>query len=159
MKIYISIVILLLSFGFTQDSIIHDGIVREYYITYPSNSTEPRPLIIQNTKRIAKVNGNESVESITFRSGEELKVDGVFLYLTGSKPIIDFLAGALETTIESCLFVDDNFETSVAGVFAVGDILCREIKQVVVAASEGVIAALNADKYCRGRKKIKPDYN
>ena len=46
MKIYISIVILLLSFGFTQDSIIHDGIVREYYITYPSNSTEPRPLII-----------------------------------------------------------------------------------------------------------------
>jgi len=116
-------------------------------------------LVIQNGKRIAKVNGEFSVKSITFRSGEELKVDGIFIYLTGLKPIIDYLAGALETTKDSCLNVNENFETSVPGVFAVGDILCREIKQVVVAVSEGVIAALNADKYILGRKKIKSDYN
>ncbi len=116
-------------------------------------------LVIHYGKRIESVMGDFSVKSIRFRSGEELEVDGVFLYLAGTKPIIDYLAGALGTTEDSCLIVDNNFETSVPGVFAVGDMLCREIKQVVVAASEGAIAALNADKYIRGRKKVKADYN
>ncbi len=120
---------------------------------------ETKNLEIQYGKRIERVNGDFSVKSITFRSGERLDVDGVFLYLTGTKPIIDYLAGALEVSEESCLIVDKHFETSVPGVYAVGDILCREIKQVIVAASEGAIAALYADKYIRGRRKIKSDYN
>ncbi len=153
-----------------EEALVLSRFAKTVYLLNPKNKLEINPdllaeveekenLVIQHGKRIAKVNGEFSVKSITFRSGEELEVDGVFLYLTGSKPIIDFLAGALETTKDFCLSVDENFETSVPGVFAVGDILCREIKQVVVAASEGVIAALNADKYIRGRKKIKADYN
>lgn len=153
-----------------EEALVLTRFAKTVYLLNPKSRLEINPdllaeaeakenLVIQHGKRIARVNGDFSVKSITFRSGEELEVDGVFLYLTGIKPIIDYLAGALNTTKEFCLVVDENFETSVPGVYAVGDILCREIKQVVVAASEGVIASLNADKFIRGRKKIKPDYN
>jgi len=115
-------------------------------------------ILIEYGKKVAKVNGEFSVQSLTFKSGETLDVDGVFLYLTGSKPIIDYLTGSLELTNDSCLVVNEQFETSIPGIYAIGDMLCRDIKQVVVAASEGAISALSVDKYIRGRKKIKADY-
>ena len=54
--------------------------------------------------------------------------------------------------------VDENMETSVKGVFAIGDIRNTSFKQVVVAASDGCIAAMSIDKYLNSRKQIKVDW-
>ncbi len=111
-------------------------------------------------KRISAINGREAVESLSI-SGEDvpIEVDGVFLYLTGSAPIIDYTGGQLELAEAGCLKVDKRFSTSVPGVFAAGDVLCKEIKQAVIVASEGCRAALQADRYLRGRDKAKSDYH
>lgn len=116
-------------------------------------------LELQNGAKVRAVLGEGKVESVEF-SGKEpnLEVDGVFLYLTGTKPIVDYAAGALDMEEGSCLVVDRDFQTSQPGVFAVGDILCRVIKQAVVAASEGTIAALGADRYLTGAKNVRKDY-
>lgn len=45
--------------------------------------------------------------------------------------------------------VDEEMATSVPGVYAIGDIRNTPFKQVVVAASEGCIAAMSIDKYLR----------
>jgi thioredoxin reductase (NADPH) len=66
--------------------------------------------------------------------------------------------GQLATTAEGCLVVDNDMQTSLPGVFAVGDLLCTHIKQAVVAASDGVLAAVAADKYINGRKKAVVDW-
>jgi len=66
--------------------------------------------------------------------------------------------GQLDTTPEGCLVVDEELQTSLPGVFAVGDLICTHIKQAVVAASDGVIAAVAADKYVNGRKKAAVDW-
>lgn len=111
-------------------------------------------------QRISSINGRNQVESLSV-SGRDtpLEVDGVFLYLTGSAPIIDYTGDQLEQVESGCLKVDSSFSTSVPGVFAAGDVVCKEIKQAVIVASEGCRAALQVDKYLRGRDKPKSDYH
>ncbi len=111
-------------------------------------------------KRIRSINGNATVESLSI-SGEdtEIDVDGVFLYLTGSSPVIDYAGGQLELCEPGCLRVDKDFSTSVPGVFAAGDVLCKEIKQAIIVASEGCLAALHVDKYLRGSDKARSYYH
>ena len=49
--------------------------------------------------------------------------------------------------------------TNIPGVFAVGDMLCRHIKQAVIAAAEGAMAAVAAEKHLRGRAKARLDWH
>ena len=48
--------------------------------------------------------------------------------------------------------------TSAQGVFAIGDIRNTPYKQVVVAASDGCIAAMSIDRYLKGRKNVRVDW-
>ena len=57
-----------------------------------------------------------------------------------------------------CLKVDGAFQTLVPGVFAIGDVICTRIRQAVVAAADGVIAAGAVEKYLRGSEKIQSDW-
>ncbi len=54
--------------------------------------------------------------------------------------------------------VDNEMRTTIPGVFAVGDLLCSHVKQAVIAASDGVIAAIAVDKYVNGRQKMQMDW-
>ncbi len=112
--------------------------------------------------RLKEITGNGKVNGIVVHPRksrpESLPVSGAFVYLQGSQPITDYLMGQLDTTEEGCLAVDSEMQTSIPGVFAVGDLICTHIKQAVVAASDGVIAAVAADKYVNGRKKAVVDW-
>ncbi len=88
----------------------------------------------------------------------ELELAGVFVYLHGNKPVVDFLYGAIETNEDGCIPVNAMMETTVPGVFAAGDVTCTEVRQVVVAASQGCLAALAAEKYLYKRTKYKMDW-
>ena len=91
---------------------------------------------------------------------EHLPVEGVFIYVAGSKPITDFLAGTdVEFLDDGGVKVDGEMATSVPGVYAIGDIRNTPYKQVVVAASDGCIAAMALEKYLKGRKSVKVDWN
>lgn len=94
--------------------------------------------------------------------GEEadqvLPVEGVFVYLQGSKPITDFLGGQVEVNPDGGVKVNEMMQTSMPGVWAIGDIRNTPFKQAVVAAGDGCIAAMDIDKYLNKRKSIKPDW-
>jgi len=113
--------------------------------------------------RLREVLGEQQVESVRVvaRGGEEqvMPVAGVFIYLQGGKPITDFLDGQLPTTETGCLMVEEAMQTSISGVFAVGDVLCNHLKQVVVAAAEGAIAAMALQRFLSGREKLRPDWS
>jgi thioredoxin reductase (NADPH) len=117
---------------------------------------------LQTGTRLKEIYGNGKVEGIRLHSRggdpQELPVNGVFVYLQGNQPITDYLLGQLETTPEGCLVVDRDLQTTIPGVFAIGDLLCTHIKQAVIAAADGVIAAMGADKYIRGRTGYQPDW-
>ncbi len=111
---------------------------------------------------VTSIEGKESVERIRMHNPEgkeeELELAGVFVYLHGNKPVVDFLFGAVETKEDGCIPVSCMMETSIPGVFAAGDVTCSEVRQVVVAASQGCIAALAAEKYLYKRKKFRMDW-
>lgn len=91
---------------------------------------------------------------------EHLPVEGVFIYVAGSKPITDFLTGQeVEFLDDGGVKVDDEMRTNVPGVYAIGDIRNTPYKQVVVAASDGCIAAMALEKDLKGRKSVRVDWN
>lgn len=103
------------------------------------------------------------VNGITFKSrgaeeSQSVPVEGVFIYVAGSKPITDYIGSTLEFQEDGGVKVDEEMGTSVDGVFAIGDIRNTPFKQVVVAASDGCIAAMAIDKYLKGRKQIRVDW-
>jgi thioredoxin reductase (NADPH) len=111
---------------------------------------------------VSAIEGKEVVERIKMLDPDHKEVDldlsGVFVYLHGNKPITDFLAGIIETGEDGCILVNSMMETSIPGIFAAGDVTCTEIRQVVVAASQGCIAALAAEKYLYKRTRYKMDW-
>jgi thioredoxin reductase (NADPH) len=111
---------------------------------------------------VTSIEGKEVVEKIRMVDSDnkvsELELSGVFIYLYGSKPITDFLPDVLETDKNGCIQVTPLMETSVSGVFAAGDVTCTEVRQVVVAASDGCISALSAEKYISSRKGLRIDW-
>jgi len=113
--------------------------------------------------RLKEVLGEDQVESVhvTPREGPEyeLPVSAVFVYLQGNRPITDFLYGELPTSPTGCLEVGEAMDTAIAGVFAVGDVLCNHVKQVVVAAAEGARAAMAAERFLSGRERLRPDWS
>ncbi len=113
-------------------------------------------------KIVKSIEGNETVEKIRVIDSEkkesEILLSGVFVYLQGSKPIVDFLHGTLELTEEECIDINRMMETPSGGVFAAGDVTCTEIRQVVTAVAGGAVAALSAEKYIHDRKRHKYDW-
>lgn len=116
--------------------------------------------LIANT-RLKSIIGETSVrEAVLVKpSGEEhLPIAGVFIFLQGGKPILDFVAGQVELLPNGYVRVNEEMRTSVPGVFACGDLVSKEVQQAVVAAAHGCIAALAADKYIHKRSGMLKDY-
>jgi len=111
---------------------------------------------------VTAIEGGDAVERILMKASgveNELALDGVFVYLMGNKPIIDFLQGAVEVSEEGCVVTNRFMETNIPGVFSAGDVTCTEARQVIIAASHGCLAALAAEKHIFGRKKAKVDWH
>jgi len=112
---------------------------------------------------LKEILGEERVEGVRYRMRGHpeavLPVSGAFIYLQGGQPITDFLQGQLPLSETGCLIVDREFQTAIPGVFAVGDVLCNHVKQAVVAAAEGAIAAMAVEKLLRNREKLSVDWS
>ncbi|WP_413317530.1 thioredoxin-disulfide reductase [Agrococcus sp. 1P02AA] len=98
------------------------------------------------------VNGTQQVSAVTLRdtsSGQtwEMPIDGVFVAI-GSDPRTHLVHGKLDLTSEGTIAVDGRTSrTSVAGVFAAGDVIDPTYRQAITAAGSGTVAALDAQHY------------
>ncbi len=127
------------------------------------NLVETPNVVTHQGSVVREIFGDARVEGIRYgergAEGEEsLPVDGAFVYLQGGKPITDFLQGQLELSAEGCLQVDRENQTNIPGVYAIGDVICTHVKQAVIAAGDGAIAAIAAEKWLRGTSKPKVDW-
>lgn len=116
---------------------------------------------VRTGRKLARVEGNGKVAAAVVAAGREeerIPVDGVFIYGTGSKPITDFIQDEIEMTTGGCILINKMHETRAPGVFACGDLICNDVQQAVVAAAQGCIAALAADRYLNKREKPLKDY-
>ena len=129
---------------------------------YPTLSTENLSVIKGTSVR--GIEGGDVVEKIILKNSETdeettMDMDGVFVYLHGSKPVVDFLNFAVDISDDECVITNKMMETNLPGVFAAGDVTCVEVRQVVIAAANGCIAALSAEKFIHHRKRRKYDWS
>jgi thioredoxin reductase (NADPH) len=110
-------------------------------------------------RRAEEILGETAVTGLRLDRDETLPVAGVFIFTQGNKPIVDYLQGAVQVGEGGCLLANPRMETPVPGVFACGDVLCNEVQQAVVAAAQGCIAALSADRWLNRRKSVSKDYS
>ncbi|MBI4447989.1 FAD-dependent oxidoreductase [Candidatus Woesearchaeota archaeon] len=96
---------------------------------------------------VVEVSGEKFLKKIKLNSGKTLDIDGLFVEI-GAVPST-FLAKQLGVAIDenSHVTVTPQMETNIPGVYAAGDIVPRFLKQLVVAASDGAIAATTAYNY------------
>ena len=80
-------------------------------------------------------------------SGEEelLDVDGVFVSI-GRKPATELLEGQLELQ-DGYIVADESTRTSIPGVYAVGDVRTKALRQILTAAADGANAAHHAEEW------------
>jgi thioredoxin reductase (NADPH) len=101
---------------------------------------------------VTDVLGDQTVEGVRLedpRTGEgsDLRTDGVFLAI-GHDPTTSLFRGQVDLDGEGYILVDEpRTATSVAGVFAAGDVVDRIYRQAVTAAGMGCKAAIDAERW------------
>ncbi len=112
---------------------------------------EPGIEVIWNTI-ITSINGDgSSVSSVAYKNtvtGQkgELPTDGVFIFI-GSSPNNSLIPPEVRLNELGFVITDEKNETSINGIFAAGDVRQKYANQIVIAASDGTIAALAAARY------------
>lgn len=101
-------------------------------------------VVVKFNSVIEEIIGNDVVESIKIKD-EEIKLSGIFINI-GYEPSIGILKGLNLKMDNNYIVVDKNMETSVKGIYAAGDIIKKDLYQLVTAVSEGAVAATNVFK-------------
>ena len=84
-------------------------------------------------------------ELTTYEADEEDGLFGLFGFI-GMIPNSGLFEGVIEMD-RGYIKTDDNMHTNIPGVYAAGDIRVKSLRQVVTAAADGAIAAMQAEKY------------
>lgn len=109
--------------------------------------------LIQEVNQLenVKIIYNENIQSLESKEGYlskiilnngELKVEGLFVYI-GLVPTLPFISHLNLNLEDGYIIVDSKMETNLVGIYACGDIIKKDLYQIITASSEGAIAASN----------------
>ena len=87
-----------------------------------------------------------NVKNVKTGEEKEIPVSGCFVWV-GILPNTSFLKDNLKVDENGFIIADHNMETSVPGVFAVGDVRNTPLRQIVTAVGDAAIAAVSAEHY------------
>lgn len=136
-----SVSIIELQKEFSADQILIDRLNQTKNINYYLN------------KRTLEFCGNNKLEKLRFTDNSTQKetsidVEGVFIQV-GSVPNSSLVNSLVKVNNHNEIIVDSEQRTTLEGLYAVGDVTNFPYKQIIIAASQGAIAALNANNYIK----------
>jgi len=114
-------------------------------------AADPKIEFVWNSE-VVDILGDTAVTGVVLRSTvdgstRELPLDGLFVAI-GNDPRVHLVHGQLQLTPEGTVQVEGrSSRTSIAGVFAAGDVIDPTYRQAVTAAGSGAAAALDAEHY------------
>lgn len=103
---------------------------------------------------VSEILADDKVTGVCIRNlktGDErtLACDGIFVAI-GRKPASELVSDQLNLDERGYIAADESTRTSLPGVYAVGDVRTKPVRQVVTAASDGAVAAHYAEEYLAG---------
>lgn len=105
---------------------------------------------------LEEIKGSQTVEKVIIKNvktGEssELSVDGVFVFI-GTQANSDLLKGLVDLDERGYVIAGEDTVTKVPGLYVAGDLRKKPMKQVVTAAADGAVAAMQAERYLAENK-------
>jgi thioredoxin reductase (NADPH) len=96
---------------------------------------EPRSFVREGDKMITEI------ENLKTKQITKLTSDGVFVFI-GMKPNIDMFRDKLELDGWGYIKTNEDMQTSMPNVYAVGDVISKKYRQITTAVADGTIAAI-----------------
>ncbi len=90
--------------------------------------------------------GNVVVRDIKSGAVREIACDGVFVGI-GRQPATWLVRGSVELDEQGYIRSDESTETNIPGVFAVGDVRTKALRQIVTAVADGAASVHHAEEY------------
>lgn len=135
------------------------------YVIHRRDQFRAQPILLDRAKanpkiefildaHVKEVVGNHKVNSLRYDqhgSAKELPVGGVFIFI-GFVPNSTLLKVHVDHDEAGYIITDRNMETSVKGIWAVGDVRSQLTKQIATAVGDGTTAAVAASAYVSALK-------
>ncbi len=119
--------------------IYHEPLMQAENVEFIWNSTVEELLHEQRLTGVRVKNVKTGEQSV-------VPVDGVFVSI-GRKPATELLEGQLTLDPAGYIAADESTRTNLPGVFAVGDVRTKVMRQVVTAVADGAVATHYAEEY------------
>ncbi len=119
--------------------IYHEPLMRAENVEFKWNSNV-RELLHGMKLSGIRIENNKSGES------EEIPLDGLFISI-GREPSTEIFKGQIELDESGYIKADESTCTNIKGVFAVGDVRTKVLRQIVTAAADGAVASHYAEQY------------
>lgn len=145
-----------------EDAIFLAGLCKKVYLIHrrdelrAASILQKKLLSLENVEilwdsEVTAISGQDMVESITLfnkKKSEEgsLAVNGVFIAV-GVKPNTELFEGLVEMDENGYILAGETCETSVAGIFAAGDIRKKPMRQIITAVADGANAVGGVQRY------------
>jgi thioredoxin reductase (NADPH) len=119
---------------FTANKKAQDKILANPKVNVIFNS-EPRAFVKEGDMMVTEIEN--------LKTGERTKLtsDGVFIFI-GMRPNIDLFRNELQLDQWGYIKADENMQTSLGDVYAVGDVISKKYRQITTAVADGTIAAM-----------------
>lgn len=122
----------------------------------------PKVSVEYNTE-VKKITGKDYVTEallVNNKTGQETvyHVDdgdntfGIFIYV-GTQPETKNLRGIIDLDEHGYIKADANGKTNINGVYAAGDVIVKNLRQIITAASDGAVAATAAEQFVTAQKQ------
>ena len=121
------------------EKVYHEPLLKAQNVEFEWNSTVCEILADNKVTGIKIKNSAQGTE-------KEIHTDGVFISI-GRAPQTELFRGQLDIDKNGYIIADETTKTSISGVFAVGDVRTKPVRQIVTATADGACASHFAEEY------------
>ncbi len=140
-----------------QETLYLSTIAKKIYLLNRSNTFKAEEELINQIKNNSKVNIlynvtlkkinsiNNKINNIILNNNTSLDVEGIFIYI-GYRPSTELLNNYPILDKDGYIKVNEDLETPIKNVYAIGDCINKRVFQLVTASSDGAIVILKMKK-------------
>lgn len=143
------------------DALYLAKLAKKVYLVHRRDTLRATPIYLQRLKDAqveiiwnSVISGLEADKKLTavdvknVKTGEvtKLPADGLFVAI-GQLPENSLFAGQVDTDKAGYIVAGEDTKTSVPGVFAIGDVRTKQVRQIITAAADGAVAVHFAEEY------------
>lgn len=119
--------------------VYHDPLMKAENVEFKWNSA------VKELLHNGKINGVR-LQHVQSGETEDVSVDGLFISI-GRTPATELFKDTLALDASGYIMADETTRTNIPGVFAVGDVRTKALRQIVTAVSDGAVAVHFAEEY------------